>query len=553
MLLLVLPLSVVPSHGQPSGGLQIRDTALEQMARLFMDGKNDSALAVGQSLLPLAEAQSDTMAQLNICLVCGLALRELKQERKALDMFSRGVALCQPLATTVSVGRRQLTANLLINLANVCYDLKRRKDCARYARRAARVAMTVPQSDLHAMVLPYAGRLLLFTGSRKEAVGLLTKGLEASRHTNQPDQQLLCTALLALAEDEEHHTFPADNKWLHEAELLSGKASDPFCIGTYNHVAGKLHMRSGNLTEAAESFARIDSVGALSHVSKEELQHIYHRVKADEALRDSLATAYTTEVPSLVSGYRRQTVVAAVLLALLLLVFAAYALWQHRRRRRQQEQSQAMARTQYMEGLEHERQRLARELHDGVANDLLALQMKLSSEGLTESSLSQLKASREQVRVMSHELLPPEFAQVTLAEAVGSYAATWNANEGAIAPGEGAPSRVELMLMPEDADWSAIPPSTALEVYRIVQEAVANAQKHARATLVSIGLRIDDGSRLTVTVSDDGQPKTDILPTTGIGQQTMRQRAAAIGAELKVYAHRYGHTVSLTMDLPKKT
>ena len=76
---------------------------------------------------------------------------------------------------------------------------------------------------------------------------------------------------------------------------------------------------------------------------------------------------------------------------------------------------------QYIDGLENERQRMSRELHDGVCNDLLAIEMNISSGKSVESTLNLIGACREAVRRISHELMPPEFAYANIDEVVRFY------------------------------------------------------------------------------------------------------------------------------------
>ena len=197
----------------------------------------------------------------------------------------------------------------------------------------------------------------------------------------------------------------------------------------------------------------------------------------------------------------------------------------------------------FLEGQESERARLARELHDNVSNQLLAVEMKLNSDGLTTQTMQLLNESREQVRRVSHELLPPEFEHIKIHQAMADYASGQDGLNHC---------QVTFMATPDDAQWSAVPAKTALEVYRIMQEAVANAQRHAGATLIAIGLHLENDGILTLTVSDDGLGDEGKTSPTGIGQQTMRQRATAIGGNLTFYRHHYGCTVKLAVDLQKK-
>lgn len=233
-------------------------------------------------------------------------------------------------------------------------------------------------------------------------------------------------------------------------------------------------------------------------------------------------------------------------LVIVVLLFLGYVVWQrHVGKKRKKETEQQMD-ERYMEGQEEERNRLARELHDGISNQLLAVEMKLNADGNSQQTLQLLGESREMVRRISHRLISPEFEQVTIEQALSSYAAQMCE----IGQGE-----VCFATTPADAEWGSIEPRTAHEVYRIVQEAVSNAMKHAHASLVSIGLhRTSTG--MVVDISDNGGANYDENlndngslreNSSGIGYRTMSQRAALISGKIEVFRHPYGTTLRLTV------
>lgn len=130
----------------------------------------------------------------------------------------------------------------------------------------------------------------------------------------------------------------------------------------------------------------------------------------------------------------------------------------------------------YLKELEKERNRLAKELHDGVCNDLYALEMNAST--LNESWKELLRTSRENIRRVSHELLPPTFQETTLKQVLQNYAERMTS----------ASCKVTLTTLPEECDWSVLPETYCLNIYRIIQEATGNALKHAFPTEIHLTL-----------------------------------------------------------------
>ena len=223
---------------------------------------------------------------------------------------------------------------------------------------------------------------------------------------------------------------------------------------------------------------------------------------------------------------------------LVLLILAIYILWQRYQHKKTVRQAEHQMEERYIEGLENERNRLAKELHDGISNQLLAVEMKLNEEGLTPQTMQLLIESREQVRRVSHELIPPEFEHTTLSEVIRNYADSLNGLHHC---------EVSYTQTPKDIDWSEIPPEKELEIYRIIQEAVSNAIKHTNTTAVSIGLHLGTDN-LKVLISNNGTRKENHEKTTGIGKHNISQRASSIKGKIDFIEYKYGSTVRLTIN-----
>ncbi|MFI6498251.1 sensor histidine kinase [Nonomuraea typhae] len=152
-----------------------------------------------------------------------------------------------------------------------------------------------------------------------------------------------------------------------------------------------------------------------------------------------------------------------------------------------------------------ERQRLGRDLHDGLGQSPSGPAMSVhaaraaarSAPEQAEALFFRLLSAMEEVSIEVGRLvdgaLPPQPAELGLARAIEELA--------------GAP------LTSGSGDLEGLPPAVALTVYRIVQEAVTNAHGHAAATSVRVGFeRRPDGLR--VTVRDDGRG-LPVRPWTG--------------------------------------
>ena len=99
-------------------------------------------------------------------------------------------------------------------------------------------------------------------------------------------------------------------------------------------------------------------------------------------------------------------------------------------------------------------------------------------------------------------------------------------------------------------DTQVADPSMATHLFRIAQEAVSNAGRHAQAQEICVSLEGTPGA-LRLTVSDDGLglPHAAVGTTTGLGLRTMRARAAALGGTLVLDGSERGTTVRVVVPL----
>lgn len=181
----------------------------------------------------------------------------------------------------------------------------------------------------------------------------------------------------------------------------------------------------------------------------------------------------------------------------------------------------------YIRGLESERERIAKELHDGICNEMLAMTFTLADD---EKALEQIRAITAKTRRLSHELMPPQFKDGNLCQLLMNYVMMMN----------GSHPETNITITDEGCyAWETLPAEHSFELYRMVQESVGNALKHATPTYISITLN-GTADHYSVTVENDGAGNNDDADTnTGIGKRTLRARAASIGASAKM-AHEDG-------------
>jgi two-component system sensor histidine kinase UhpB len=176
---------------------------------------------------------------------------------------------------------------------------------------------------------------------------------------------------------------------------------------------------------------------------------------------------------------------------------------------------------------EAERRRIAQELHDQIGQNLTAVVLELKrlqghvagewSDTLADAQ-ELARESLEELRRISYELRPAALDDLGLASALESLTT---------AVARRADVEVALAVAP---DLPALAPDVELAVYRIAQEALTNAVRHAGCTRVRVRLTVEDGA-VYLRVADDGRG-LGAQPRSGGGVRGMRERALMIGGRL---------------------
>jgi signal transduction histidine kinase len=232
--------------------------------------------------------------------------------------------------------------------------------------------------------------------------------------------------------------------------------------------------------------------------------------------------------PSLWEAYRGAVVVALVAFALQALLIGAL-LRARRARQRVNRELHRLSR-ELIVSQENERRRVARELHDDVGQQLALLSIELEqlrhgagaavAEGLAAAA-ARANAISTGVHDLARDLHPARLETLGLPAALRALAEEVRARHGL---------EVDVRLV----DWPGeIAADAALALYRVAQEALQNAIKHAGAATVSIELRATPAA-LAMTVADDGRGFARDRPSPGIGLAGMAERVALVGGSLAI-------------------
>ena len=607
---------------------------------LHSEGKNDSALTVAAEAAEAALRGRDTVALVGLYSSMGVYLRTMGRLDEALARYGEALAMCTTEGYRRRAGEqgRQEAAGLYLNLATLHVDLQHKKEAAYYARLAAEWAGRCSDKAFKAQLLAQDGLIMLMCGDNAAASAMLSEAYSTAVAGGDHASALSAAAYMVAVADRSGGG-EAEALWRGRCRELEGKVGDTMALVAYYQIMCSLEMNHGRWRQAIALFDKILStkgVDGMPFVVYDcynnmhdawaglgEWRKAYECLGKAAALKDSLFEADKAEsMRELDVKYQakekelalarseadlartRMYLAFAALVMLVCVVLVSMYVQAQRRKAREREAEFARLKAdtdrrltqRYVEGLESERLRLAKELHDGVCNDLYTVELvlrqadkqtsrqadepladklsadKLSADKLSADKLSadkqtsrqadkpladkqtgqisssagllvdlsaekqvcssagllvdlsaevgMLRECRERARRISHELMPPEFSYADISLVLEDYVAR---------TAEASGCDITFAAEPADADWGGVADAVALELYRITQEALANALKHSGAGRVSVALGLDGGV-LTLAVADDGNAGGK--PGAGIGRRTMKQRADSVGGKL---------------------
>lgn len=184
---------------------------------------------------------------------------------------------------------------------------------------------------------------------------------------------------------------------------------------------------------------------------------------------------------------------------------------------------------------EEERRRIARVLHDEIAQQLTGIALLLSTpelnmmehaEGRIKEAKDMVKETQKFIRDLSYDLRPPALDNLGLLAAIRALARS-------VALATGVSFEVEA-----EEEIPRTEPETEIMLYRIIQEAVNNALKHAEPEEIRVDFRYKKPV-LELIVTDDGKGfelEKIIAEHRGIGLNSMQERVALIGGKMEIFS-----------------
>lgn len=199
-----------------------------------------------------------------------------------------------------------------------------------------------------------------------------------------------------------------------------------------------------------------------------------------------------------------------------------------------------------IDGQEKERLEMGRELHDNIGQQLTTVKLFLDlakttadekTAGMLNMALRNVSGVIDEVRSISRSLVPPTLKDLGLIESVNDLIDSMRAVQ---------PLTIELDDL--HFDESQLPGNKQLALYRIIQEQLNNIVKHARATHVSLTLRLAAG-HILLRIKDNGIGFDSSQVKKGLGIANIHNRAELFGGHVRL-ASSPGNGCEINVSLP---
>ncbi|MEZ0232215.1 MAG: ATP-binding protein [Methylophilaceae bacterium] len=199
---------------------------------------------------------------------------------------------------------------------------------------------------------------------------------------------------------------------------------------------------------------------------------------------------------------------------------------------------------------EEERRNIARDLHDDLGQYLNAIKADttniIKTDGLPDDAsllakriISHSDHIYRSARQIMHRLRPVALDELGLSAAINHLVSTWR-----------SPDEASTYALNMTGPLDSLDEHIAINTYRIIQEGLTNASRHANASMITVNLNLVDAT-LAIQIEDDGKGMDLGKPNKGLGLVGMRERIKSIGGKFDISSES-GKGVNINAHIPIK-
>jgi len=459
--------------------------------------QTDKALPLAREALTFAEALNDSVGMLNSLEIIAAGYKDLHQYDEAIRIYHREMALLEHLPKRIFE-----KARVSVNMGEAYASLNRRKEAIALFEKGRQYFNEFGYPVGALIATSEIADCYLTEGQYEKASEAYHQILEANKAIQEPELGLIANAGLGTVAME-NRNYPLALTYYKEAESIAKSAGHKVWMKDIYDYMKELYCLQGDY-QTAKIYKELSKNYADSVLTADvrdrisELQIQYETAEKELQIAQQKSELYLTNVWNYGLGG-----------SLLAFIGFGYLFYNRFRLRKKAELDAAIIREQKLglnaviEAQEAERKRIARDLHDGIAQELVALKLGFDALGRKVEKIApearprfaelgeQLDNSCTEVRSIAHFMSPPVLEQQGLAPSLELLLRHTFEHAG-----------VEAKFNAHDLPFQ-LDNKIEIGLYRITQELLNNIVKHARAAKVVIELFQSD-NQLVLRVEDDG-------------------------------------------------
>ncbi|HPI09419.1 MAG TPA: sensor histidine kinase [Catalimonadaceae bacterium] len=386
-------------------------------------------------------------------------------------------------------------------------------------------------------------------GRQDECRKLFRKALTIARASRHTLDQILYATNLANKELESGNTMLAEQLLLEAEQLALNEQLDDHLPRIYRSF-GDLYIQTHQDQKALDAYDKAEVLKDSLFSSQMAERYSQLRTRYETEQKEQEKKLLLTENQIQKDRIQRQRFLMLAGVVFCLLIAVVVWLWIQRKNLNQKRQAEAerfalqeKLAKEILDAEEKERSRIARELHDGIGQQLVAAHLNLASlesrsgeqQQLLENTRSLVEDSLKEVRSVSHTMLSNALLRSGLAGAVRDFV---QKIQGAI--------RVHLEISGLDY---RLDHTIELVLFRVIQELMGNILKHSEASDVYIQLSLEN-KELNLCVEDNGKgfdPASHVVE--GVGLRNIRTRIAYLKGGVEIDS-KPGKGCSVVIKIP---
>jgi signal transduction histidine kinase len=487
-----------------------------------------------------------------------------KQLYQSIDYYLQAEKIYESVADSAAL------AGINSNVANSYFSLKDYPSAHQYATKAYALLPSVKESNIASNIITTYALSLIKIGKNKDALPIVQKADSLAEASQNKMAKITATigfaevyksemlfdsaivyynkcialskelgvkhfelmsamGLLSLYEEQGN-----SNKIIQLAEptiALANQMQNVDVLHTAKRIAGRALGKNGQYQKGfkmlSESYALYDSVAGVENQKNiNELLVKYDAEKNEkEILNQNLLLAkQETKLRN------RQLIILGLVLGLSILLVVYFYVRKLNKERliRLEIEKQKKIGDAYIYGEQKERTRLAFEIHDGIASMLTGISYKLrAADANKEEVLNLLTGLHEDTRRISHSLMPIDFEQKNLIEAVSNLCERMTNKE------------IEIIFF-ASKPIIGLDNQKSLLLYRVIQELINNALKYAQCKSIFVRIENKEQNLIEICVEDDGVGLSGSLIQNGL--KSIKERIKSLGARLLIESEKEGGT-----------